>query len=78
MKIDKTWENGEGEYCEFELQFLKITKKYELFILIRNFTRDRMELYVIHLKNDVYGIDDYEMKYVMHYAFPERPSAENA
>jgi len=72
LKTDPSWEKE--EFCEFELQFLKITTKYELFILIKNYTRLRFELYVIHLESD-----NYEMKYVMHYAFPKRPeSAENA
>ena len=55
MKTDPSWEKE--DFCEFELQFLKITTKYELFILIKNFTRERFELYVIHLESDKYDDD---------------------
>lgn len=44
---------------------MKITKKYELFILIKNVTRSKFELYVILLKSE-----KYDLKFVMSYDPP--------
>lgn len=51
---------------------MKITSKYELFILIQNFTRVKFELYVVFLEES-----NYKMNFVMDYDPPQKPKLKD-